>query len=155
MYTDLKDYTSEKVGIRHYKLSNGSKTYDLKYPPIRVYDNYILCCKPAINPFGYFGSYIYYLYNKEDHKDYKIGCSIMERKIKGKENEVVFDCFSFDDNFIHDNFHKKTYLIYGSQIVEITDYYNKKLKDKRTVTVNKGLSNIKALKELLRKLGRY
>lgn len=147
MYTDLKDYTSEKVGIRHYKLSNGSKTYDLKYPPIRVYDNYILCCKPGINPFGYFNSYIYYLYNKEDHKYYKIGCSIMERKIKGKENDVVVDCFSFDDNFIHDNFHKKTYLIYGSQIVEITDYYNKKLKDKRTVTVNKGLSKIKPLKE--------
>ena len=147
MYIDLKDFTSKRKGIMSYNLSNGSETYDLKYPPIRVYDNYILCCKPTHNPFGYFGCFIYYLYNKEDKKYYKIGYSITERKIKGKSNDAVFNCFSFDDNFIHDNFHNKTYLIYGAQIVEITDYYNKKLKDKRTVTVNKGLSKITPLKE--------
>ncbi len=145
-YIDLKGYTYKKVGLS-YVLSKGSEEIQLKYRPLRVYDNFVLCVKTKYNMLYGETLYYYYLIDKKTKKRYKVGCNRAFSQGPDDYGNYNRCCFAFDDNFIHDSFHKKTYLIYGPQIIDITDYFNRKLINKRTVTVNKSVERIIPLKE--------
>lgn len=98
---DLKGYDCKK-GLFNFICENGNDKLSLKYEPIRVYDNYIICQKNSD----------LYLYNRKTQKyDYL--------------DKV--DNIEFDDYIIHNLKDNKKYLLYSKNIFDITDYYDKKL----------------------------
>lgn len=139
-FVDLKEYKITNIKESYNEISNGVESYQIKGFPIRVYDEYILCCR-HIGVDKEYPTFEYFLFNKKTKQYKKIGRNVVSEGFLGM-GKGHYRCLAFDDNFIHDNYNHKVYFIYGSQIIDITDYYNRKLKGKRSVRVNKKLSNI-------------
>lgn len=103
-----------------------------KYEPIKVYsDKYVLCLDHKCNM---------YIYDKENN----IYTFIDSAK-----------WVEFDDNFIlsRPHFFKNSsdcfvvYFVYDGGIVDITEYYNKRLNDKETIKITHGLGRIFTFQE--------
>ncbi len=142
-FIDFKGYELTKP----HELSNGTKTYKLRATPIRMYDDYILCCRHVGFSVDY-ANFEFYLYDKSSGKYFSLGKSDRTRhKFGNGIGDYFSQCLCFDDNFIYDYFKEKVYLIYGKQIVDVTNYYKKHLKGKRLVSVNKNLSKIQSIDE--------
>ena len=116
---DLKDYEIQKV-LLGFKCSNTkvNDSYNIKYQPIKVFGiRYTLCLKKED----------IYLYDRINN----------EYKLFGNISNI-----EFDDNFIFDKKNNKVYLIYENKMIEITEYYNKYLKNKDSISINSGITDI-------------
>jgi len=137
-FIDLKGFKIIKETPVNFVITNDKETFNLKYRPLRMYDDYILCCRKML--FNH--EYEYFLYDKHTKKYNPVGKSF-ERENK----DLYWHCYFFDDNFIHDYHHEKTYFIYHEQIIDITNYYKEKLRHRKSVKVDKQLSRILSLDE--------
>ena len=112
---EMKDYEVKKQ-LFGYVCTNSIDIYKVKYQPIKKYGlRYTLCL---------------------DNYDV-----VLHDRLK---NEYIFRCninnFFYDDNFLFDNKNNLVYLIYENQMIEITEYYNKNLKDKSFIKLNSGVT---------------
>jgi hypothetical protein len=115
---DLKDYHETKKMLS-YELNNGKDKYNVKYKPIKVFDNrFTICVKKEI----------VYLYDRNS-KEYKT---------LGNMKDV-----SYDDNVIvicnNDEQVEKALLIYNKELLDITDYYKENLMEVEDYEINKNV----------------
>ncbi len=98
---ELKGYKVKK-GLLNYVCEKDNDKFSLKYAPIRIYDNFVLCQKDRD----------IYLYN---------------RKANTYDYLDKVDNIDFNDLIIHNRREGKEYLVYSNKVFDITDYYNKKI----------------------------
>ena len=114
---EMDDYQVNKL-LFGYECKNENDKFIIKYRPIKRFNNnYTLCL---------------------DRDNVLIFDRISDKyQIIGNARTIAYD-----DNFIYDMNSKKIYLIYENQMIDITDYYNKNLKDKENISITKEINNI-------------
>ncbi len=115
-YKDLKDYQ-----VRGHLCSNGTDKFKIKYEPIVIYDlNYVLCYKEED----------VYLFDRRNKSYTKIG----DTKTIELSGPLI--------HTVGKSFDEKVYLIYDGQLLNITNYYKEKLKNKRIFNIREGIKII-------------
>lgn len=111
---ELQDYKI-KEHRKDFICSNKKDRYNIKYRPFRIYDKrYTLC----------YDSGVVYIYDRVLNEYSPLG--------------NIID-IEFDENFIYDNKNKKVFFIYEEKFIDLTDYYNEKLSDKKNIEVTFGI----------------
>ena len=111
---DFKDYHVRSI-VSGYICYNKKDKYHIKYDPLVIYDKrYTLCLRKDE----------VYLYDR----------TLNEYSLVGKINNV-----ELKEHFIYDNTNDRIYFIYDEKKIDITEYYNKKLKSKDNIRINEGI----------------
>ena len=92
-----------------YQVSDKTSTFKIKYRPVKNYDNRYLICVDKENVI---------LYDREFDSYENLGTNV-----------------EYDDNFINKNSGETIYFMINGQKIDITDYYNKKLKNKKEISI--------------------
>ena len=117
LYLDMKDYQVKRV-LGGYTCTNSYEKIKIKYQPVKNYGLRYLLCNDENN---------YYLYDKFFKKYILLG---------------PIDSYIYDDNFLYDIEEEKMYLVYDEEIIDITEYYMKNLKDKETISISPRVTGI-------------
>ena len=117
IYIEMRNYQIEKVH-GEYECTGLHEKFTLKHQPIKNYNLRFTLCTDGKN---------YYIYDKYLKKDITLG---------------PVDSFIYDGNFIYDLEDKTMYLVYDQEIVDITEYYMKHLKDKETISISPRVTGI-------------
>lgn len=103
---------------RGYSFIKNDITFEVKHTPIMTYGTrYVLCLHKN-------GKNII-LYDKDENKYTDIGS---------------VETIDYDENFIINHRSKKVHLMYNNQMIDITEYYCQKLKDKKEIYVTEAVS---------------
>ena len=114
---EMGDYEVKK-NLFGYTCKNSVDSYKVKYMPIKRYGlRYTLCLNH--------GKVLLY-----------------DRTNNQYTYEWKYEDIEYDNNFLFDKQNNKVYFIYENQMIEITDYYNKYLKDQNISKVNSGITEI-------------
>lgn len=112
---DLKDYKSTKK-LLNYELNNGKDKYNVKYEPIKIFDNrYTICVIDDI----------IYLYDRNNKENTRLG----NVKEVSYDNNVIVIC-SKDEQI------EKVMLIYNEKLMDITEYYKNNLMEVEDYEIN-------------------
>ena len=112
---DMGDYQVKK-GVLGYQCSKDNDVFNIKYEPVKVYGlRYVICYKKDQ----------VFLLDRKNNKYILLGS---------------VGNISFDDIFIRYNYSEKVYLMYADQMIDITEYYKKKLKNKKEIRIINGIS---------------
>ena len=118
---DLNDFEIRRTLLGGYRCINNkvNDSYNVKYQPIKIFGiRYTLCLKDKN----------IYLYDR----------ILNQYTLLGDIYNI-----GFDDNFIFDRKNNKVYLIYeNKEMLDITDYYNRYLKDSNNISINSGVTDI-------------
>ena len=99
-------------------VSNGEKRFKLQYEPVKAFgDRYILCFKDS--DVIMFDAFL---------NEYKTLCKVSE--------------IEYDDNLIFINKTSQIYLMHGTEMIDITEYYNKNLLNKKEIHINENIKII-------------
>ena len=110
---ELGDYKVKKQ-VARYELSNGKTTIKLKYKPVKTFDDsHVLCVKDQF----------LYLYSVKDDKYTNLGYS---NTFEFKDNMIF--TLKLNDNTVR--------LIHSGKVLDITKYYQKKLKNKEVINIS-------------------
>lgn len=93
-----------------YLVDDKTRTFRLKHRPVKNYDNQYIICIDKDNVI---------LYDRESDSYENLGTNV-----------------EYDDNFINKNSGETIYFMINGQKIDITDYYNKKLKNKKEIVVS-------------------
>ncbi len=111
---DMGDYKVDKK-LSGYRCTNQNDSFTLNRLPIRLYDSLVLCHdKDKV-----------YMYDKKYNTYEELG--------------FISD-INYDDNFIINQRKRTIKLVYNNKLVDITDYYLKNIKGKKSVTVLSGVN---------------
>lgn len=118
--TELLDYKVKKVIIGNkYICNNGYSQFAVNFIPVRIY-GFRYCL-------GYLKDKVY-LYDRALNKYMELGTT---RSIE----------YSDKDDFIINRYDNKVFMIYEEQLIDVSTYYNEKLKNKK-FSINKGVKGI-------------
>ena len=114
---EMGDYKVKKI-LFGYTCKNTVDSYKVKYMPIKRYGlRYTLCLNQ----------------NK---------VLLYDRISNQYTYEWKINDIEYDDNYIFDKKNEKVYFMYENQMIEITEYYNKYLKNKDIIKINSGVTGI-------------
>jgi len=109
------DNYSVKKNIMGYRMFNKTERFNIKYEPIKVYGERYILCLDKNNV---------YLYDR--FKD--------NYKLINHASKIIYD-----DNFIFDNENDKVYFINENEFLDITEYYNLKLRGEKDISIVPGI----------------
>lgn len=97
-----------------YLVDDKTRTFKLKHRPVKNYDNQHIICIDKENVI---------LYDRESNSYDNLGTNV-----------------EYDDNFINVNSGQTIYFMINGQKIDITDYYNKKLKNRKEIVFSKKIT---------------
>lgn len=115
IYIGMSNYQVKRK-VNGYECSNSVDKFVIKYQPVKKYGyRYTLCT------------------NKKEY--------FMYDRI-GNEYIPLGNIVKYDDSFVYNSSQGKIFLLYENQMIEITDYYNKNIKDRETINITPGVTGI-------------
>jgi len=123
VYLGMRDY---KVSLTFggYFCSNATNHFKIKHQPVKMFNDRNILCIRGNN---------YCLYDIKTNQYIPVG--------------NTFD-ICYDDNLIYDKRKKIVYLPYKNRLVDITDYYQKKLINKGKISIDYSIDRILSLDDL-------
>lgn len=122
IYLGMGNYKVKRGIAGTYECSCGDDKYTVKYQPVRRYDDRYTLCTDGKN---------YYMFDRKNN-DKK-----SQYRIVGKVEDVCYD-----EHFIYNQKKGQMMLMYNNNAIDVTEYFESELKDKKDLTISDSVHKI-------------